>query len=77
MRDIENLRTRAAANKAWAMNNSICQSTFKEPQSMLNATKRLVEILDTKYEEANLRAITEEECLNHLSATKKSKLLKL
>ena len=29
------------------------------------------------YEKANLRAITEEDCLNHLSATEKDKLLKL
>ena len=42
MRDIENLRTRAAADKAWTMNNSIYQSTSKELQSMLEATKRLI-----------------------------------
>ena len=36
---------------------------------MLEATKCLIEILDAKYENANLRAITKEECLNHLSAT--------
>jgi hypothetical protein len=77
MRDIENLRTRAAANKAWTVNNSIYQSKSKEPQSMLEATKCLIEILDAKYEKANLRVITEEECLNHLSATEKDKLLKL
>ena len=29
MRDMNNLRTRAAANKAWTMNNSIYQSTPK------------------------------------------------
>ena len=77
MRDIRNLRTRAAADRAWTVNNSIYQSTSKEPQSMLEATKRLIEILDAKYEKANLRAITKEDCLNHLSATEKDKLLKL
>jgi hypothetical protein len=44
---------------------------------MLEDTKHLIEILDAKYEKANLRAITEEECLNYLSATKRNKLLKL
>ena len=34
-------------------------------------------VLDVNYEKANLRAITKEECLNHLSATEKNKLLKL
>ncbi len=77
MRDINNLRTRAAANKAWIVNNSIYQSTSQEPQSTLDATKRLIKILDAKYEKANLRAITEQDCLNHLSATEKNKLLKL
>jgi hypothetical protein len=50
MRDIKNLRTRAAANKAWTVNNSIYQSMSKELQSMLEATKQLIEILDAKYE---------------------------
>ena len=50
MRDIKNLRTRAAANKAWTMNNNIYQSMSKEPQSMIEATKHLIEILDAKYE---------------------------
>ncbi len=44
---------------------------------MLEATKCLIKIIDIKYEKANLRAITEEECLNHLSATEKDKLLNL
>ena len=59
------------------MHNNIYQSTSKEPQKKLNATKCLIEILDAKYEKANLRAITKKECLNHLSATEKDKLLKL
>ena len=50
MRNIKNLRTRAAANKAWTVNNSIYQSTPKELQSTLKATKRLIEILDANYE---------------------------
>jgi len=77
MRDNKNLRTRAAADKAWTVNNSIYQSMSTDPQSTLEATKCLIKILDAKYEKANLKEITEEECLNHLSATEKDKLLKL
>jgi hypothetical protein len=44
---------------------------------MLEATKRLMQILDAKYEKANLKKTTEEECINHLSATEKDKLMKL
>jgi len=77
MRDIKNQRTRAEAAKAWTMNNSIYQSMSKEPQSTLETTKCLIKILDANYEKANLRAITEQDCLNHLSATEKNKLLKL
>ena len=46
MRDIKNLRSRSAADKAWVVNNSIYQSTSTEPQSTLEATKCLVKILD-------------------------------
>jgi hypothetical protein len=73
MRDIKNLRTRAATNRAWTASNSIYQCMSKEPQSTLEATKRIIEILDAKYEKATLRAITKEDCLNHLSVTEKDK----
>ena len=56
MRDVKNLRTRAAADKAWTVNNSIYQGTSKELHSMLECTKRLIKILDANYEKANLRA---------------------
>jgi hypothetical protein len=56
---------------------SIYLNTSKEPHSTLEATKRLIEILDAKYENPNLMAITEEDCLNHLSTTEKDKLLNL
>ncbi len=36
-----------------------------------------MENLDAKYEKANLRATTEDDCLNHLSATERNKLLQL
>jgi len=56
------------------MNNSIYQRLSKEPQSMLKATKRLIEILDPKQEKANLKAITKEEFLNHLSGNRKKQV---
>ena len=41
------------------MNNSIYQNMSKEPQSTLKATTHNIQILDTKYEKADLRAIVE------------------
>ncbi len=61
----------------WVVNNSIYQSTSQEPQSTLEATKCLIKILeDAKYDKANIREI-KQDCLNHLSATYKDKLLNL
>ncbi len=48
IRDINNLRTKTAADNAWVVNNSIYQSTSQEPQSTLEATKHLIKILDAK-----------------------------
>eukprot|EP00804_Cyclotella_cryptica_P022857 CCRYP_005057-RA/>CCRYP_005057-RA protein AED:0.35 eAED:0.36 QI:0/0/0/1/0/0/2/0/611 len=58
------------------MNNSIYQDTSKEPQSTLEATKRLIHILDAKYEKADLRAIVKNNC-THLSVPEQTKLLEL
>ena len=46
IRDINNLKTRATVEWAWTMNKSIYQDTSKEPQSTLEATKHLIQILD-------------------------------
>ena len=75
MRDINKLSTRAQIKKSWSLNNSIYQDSTKEPQSTLEATKRLIQILDTKYEKADLRAITEN--CTHLSDPEKQSLLEL
>jgi hypothetical protein len=77
MRDIKNLRSKSAMDRAWMVNNIIYQTTSKEPHSTLEATKPLIEILDAKYEKAHLRAITKVDCLNHLSATERNKLLQI
>jgi hypothetical protein len=66
MRDIKKLTTRAMFEWDWTMNNSVYQETSKEPQSMLEATKRLINILDAKYETVDLRAIVTDNC-THLS----------
>jgi hypothetical protein len=76
MRDINNLKTRATVERAWTMTNSIYQEMSKEPQSSLEATKRLIHILDAKYEKANLRAIVTDNC-THLSNPEQTKLLEL
>eukprot|EP00804_Cyclotella_cryptica_P019470 CCRYP_006636-RA/>CCRYP_006636-RA protein AED:0.47 eAED:0.67 QI:0/0/0/1/1/1/2/0/286 len=75
MRDINKLKTRATVDKAWTMNNSIYQDV-KEPQSTLEVTKRLIKILDAKYEQADLRAIVRDNC-THLSVPEQTRLLEL
>ncbi len=57
MRVINKLTSRAQIEKSWSINNSIYQARAKECQSTLEATKHLIQILDAKYEEANLRII--------------------
>ena len=49
------------------MNNSIYHSMSKETQGMLEATKCLIQILDTKNEKEGLRKIVRDDC-KHLSA---------
>ena len=75
MRDINKLNTQAQIEKSWMMNNSIYQETSKEPQSTLEATKRLIQILDTNYENADLRAITNN--CKQLSGPEQSLVLEL
>ena len=75
MRDINKLSTRAQIERSWSLNNSIFQENTKEPQSTLEAAKRLIQVLDAKNEKADLRAITEN-CTN-LSDPDKQKLLEL
>ncbi len=75
MRDINKLNTQAQIEKSWLLNNSIYQENTKEPQITVEATKRLIQILDTKYKKADLRAITEN--FTHLSDPEKHSLLEL
>jgi hypothetical protein len=47
-----------------------------EPQSTQDATKRVMRILDTKYQKADLQSIVKDKC-KHLSADQQKKLLQL
>ena len=59
-------------DKAWAVNNSMAH----EPQSTQEATERVVNILDTKYEKADLQSVVSTNC-SHLSLQDQNKLLEL
>jgi hypothetical protein len=47
-----------------------------EPQSTQEATKRVTQILDAKYQKADLQAIVKDKC-THISADRQKKLLQL
>jgi hypothetical protein len=73
MRDITKLSNRAKIERAWMTNNSVM---IHEPKSTLEATNRVVKILDATYEKADLNALVTEKC-KHLSVPDQEKLLKL
>ena len=73
MRNIDNLSTAAKIERAWSVNNSIM---LHEPQSTLDATNRVVGILDAKYEKADLRSVVDKHC-KHLPLHDRNKLLDL
>ena len=70
MRNIANLQLNPRITRALSKNTCFAQ----EPISTRNATKRVVEILDAKYEKADLPAIIKENC-SHLTANEREKLL--
>ena len=72
MRNIDNLSDITKIEKAWSVNNYLAN----EPQSTLDATKRVIRILDAKYEKADLQAVVEDNCV-HLSLDDQNKLLDL
>jgi hypothetical protein len=72
MRDIANLQLKTSISRALKHNASFAQ----EPVSTRNATKRVVEILDTKYEKADIPAIVRDYC-SHLSETDREKLFSM
>jgi hypothetical protein len=70
MRNIANLQLKTSVLRA--LRHNICLT--QEPISTRSTTKRVVEILDTKYEKADLPAIVREHC-SHLKASDRKKLL--
>jgi hypothetical protein len=70
MRNIANLQLKPRITKALRENTCFAQ----EPISTRSATKRMVKILDAKYEKADLPAIIRENC-SHLTAFNREKLL--
>jgi hypothetical protein len=70
MRNITNLQLKPRITRALREKTCFAQ----EPISTRSATKRVVEILDAKYEKAYLPAIIRENC-SHLKASNRLKLL--
>ncbi len=71
IRNINSL-TKSKMEKAWTVHNSLAH----EPHSTHEAAKRAVQILDAKYEKADLKSVVSTNC-SHLSLQDKNKLLEL
>jgi hypothetical protein len=72
MRNINNLQLKPSISRALKLNSSFAH----EPASTHNPTKRMVEILDAKYDKADLPSIVTNNCL-HLSTSHCDLLLAL
>ena len=71
MKDI-NCLTTSKMERAWTVNNSMAH----KPNSMQEVAERVVHILDTKYEKADLQSVVRANCTN-LSLQDQNKLLEL
>ncbi len=72
MRNINNLQLKSSISRALKLNSSYAQ----EPESTRNATKRMLEISDAKYDKADLPSIVKNNCV-HLSMPHQNLLLAL
>ncbi len=72
MRNINNLQLKSSNSRALKLNSSYAQ----EPESTRNATKCVVELLDAKYDKADLPSIIKNNCA-HLSMPHWNSLLAL
>jgi hypothetical protein len=72
MRNIVNLQLKPSITKA--LRHDTCQAA--EPVSTRDGTKRVILILDAKYEKADLTAIIGDNC-SHLTPSHREKLLSL
>jgi hypothetical protein len=71
MRNTNYLQGFSTIRALW-LNHSLAM----EPQSTQDATKRVTQILDAKYQKADLQSIVKDKC-KHLSANQQKKLLQL
>jgi hypothetical protein len=72
MRNINNLQLKSSISRALKLNSRYAQ----EPESTCNATKCVVEIVDAKYDKADLPSIVKNNCA-HLSMPHQNLLLAL
>ncbi len=72
MRNIASLQLEPSITRALRQNTCLAQ----EPGSTQNATKRVIEILDAKYDKADLPPIVRDNC-SHLDLSHQEKLLSL
>jgi hypothetical protein len=72
IRNINNLQLKPSISRVLKLNSSFAQ----EPASTRNSTKRVVEILDAKYDKADLPSIVKNNCA-HLSTSHCNSLLAL
>ncbi len=72
MRNINNIQLKSSISRALKFDSNFAQ----EPESTPNATKRMVEILDTKYDKADLPSIVKNNCM-YLSMPHQNLLLAL
>ena len=70
MRHWSSIQTPKSRHKIWL------QTNYVEPAATAEATKRVVRILDAKYEKADLPSIVEKDCA-HLTSAQQQKLLQL
>jgi hypothetical protein len=70
MRNILNLQLKPSVTRALRQNTCLAQ----EPASTQNATKRVIEILDAKYDKADLPVIVRDNS-SHLNSSHQEKLL--
>jgi hypothetical protein len=72
MRNINNLQLKSSISRAFKLNSRYAQ----EPESTCNTSKRIVEILNAKYDKADLPRIVKKNCA-HLSTPHQNSLLAL
>jgi hypothetical protein len=72
MRNINNLQLKSSILRVFKLNANYAQ----EPESTRNATKQVIEILDAKYDKADLPSIVKNNCA-HLSISHQNLLLTL